>query len=68
MEIVLYTDGLLEAFGEDEEDKLNRLIEQLNCSNEAEMAALVQDEITRQNSGEQKDDICLVSISTKSYK
>ncbi|HTG68593.1 MAG TPA: SpoIIE family protein phosphatase [Candidatus Udaeobacter sp.] len=65
MKIVLYTDGLSESMGDNGEDKLNLLVEQLSGSESAEPAAIVRDFISGQNSDNQKDDICLVMIAAK---
>lgn len=65
MKIVLYTDGLSESMGDNGEDKLELLVEQLSSRESAEPAAIVRDFISGQNSDNQKDDICLVMIAAK---
>lgn len=65
MKIVLYTDGLSESMGDNGEDKLNLLVEQLSGSESVEPTAIVRDFISGQNSNNQKDDICLVMIEAK---
>ncbi|OMF23453.1 response regulator [Paenibacillus sp. FSL H8-0548] len=63
MRIILYTDGLSEALGENEEAKLELLVNQLNELDRTQHANFVHDFISLQNSEQQKDDICLVVIA-----
>ncbi|WP_155971543.1 SpoIIE family protein phosphatase [Paenibacillus sp. Soil522] len=65
MKIILYTDGLSESMGDNGEDKLDLLVEQLSSRESAEPSAIVRDFISGQNSDNQKDDICLVMIAEK---
>lgn len=65
MKIILYTDGLSESLGENEGAKLDTLINQLVGQAPGEHAATVREFVTEQSSEEQKDDICMVMISTK---
>lgn len=65
MQLVLYTDGLSEFMGNNGEEKLEQLVEQLYSRNSAEPGEVVRDFISRQSNDNQKDDICLVIITAK---
>ncbi|WP_054023229.1 SpoIIE family protein phosphatase [Bacillus sp. FJAT-28004] len=65
MKIVLYTDGLSESIGDNEETKLNLLVEQLIKKDASEHAEMVSEFISEHASVSQKDDICLVMIESK---
>lgn len=67
--IVLYTDGLGEMLAvegsEDEDAHLNKLIVDLASGSVSDPSEYVQDVVAQHTSGIQKDDICVVLISTK---
>ncbi|WP_138755340.1 fused response regulator/phosphatase [Paenibacillus sinopodophylli] len=65
MQLFLYTDGLSEALGADEETKLGLLIERLRGEEASEHTAIVSEFIAEYNNESQKDDICVVMIDTK---
>ncbi|WP_169090373.1 SpoIIE family protein phosphatase [Paenibacillus sp. PL91] len=65
MKLVLYTDGLSESLGDNEEAKLDKLVNQLIETEADEHAAIVSDFIAELDNETQKDDICLVMIATK---
>lgn len=65
MKLFLYTDGLSEALGENEDIKLNLLVERLRGEEVCEHTAIVSDFVSEFNNESQKDDICVVMITTK---
>ncbi|OBZ13574.1 MULTISPECIES: SpoIIE family protein phosphatase [Bacillales] len=65
MKLVLYTDGLSESLGDNEEAKLDTLVERLIETETEAHAELVSDFIAGHSNESQKDDICLVMIATK---
>jgi len=65
MKIVLYTDGLSESLGDNEEAKLNLLVDLLIKKDASEHAKTVSEFVSEHASVSQKDDICLVMIETK---
>jgi sigma-B regulation protein RsbU (phosphoserine phosphatase) len=65
VKIMLYTDGLLEAMGDEQETKLNDVIsgwreDRFACPKQA-----LDHAIKEHVNGNQKDDICMVMIATK---
>ncbi|MGO4547898.1 PP2C family protein-serine/threonine phosphatase [Paenibacillus sp. 2TAB23] len=65
MKLFLYTDGLSEALGDNEEVKLHMLVERLRGEEVCEHTAIVSDFLSEFNNESQKDDICVVMITTK---
>ncbi|CAM4411853.1 sigma-B regulation protein RsbU (phosphoserine phosphatase) [Paenibacillus endophyticus] len=65
MKLFLYTDGLSEALGDNEEVKLHLLVERLRGEEVCEHTAIVSDFLSEFNNESQKDDICVVMITTK---
>lgn len=65
MKIFLYTDGLSESIGEDDDTNLDSLIERLSREEPSEHAEIVSGFVSAYDNESQKDDICLVMIETK---
>jgi sigma-B regulation protein RsbU (phosphoserine phosphatase) len=65
MKLVLYTDGLSESLGDNEEAKLDTLVQRLIETETEAHAELVSDFIAGHSNESQKDDICLVMIATR---
>jgi serine phosphatase RsbU (regulator of sigma subunit) len=63
--IVLFTDGLMESNGDAKENGIDELIGRLKEYQELDLPALAAKFIPEEKSNNQKDDICLVMITTK---
>lgn len=65
IEIILYTDGLTDSLHNGAEVPIEQLIQLLNDIHHEEPAAIVQQLVPQCNQTNQKDDICLVKITSK---
>lgn len=65
IKIVLFTDGMMETKDSGVEDSIDMLIDELKECKDMDLPALVDKFIPQVDSGSQKDDICLVMITTK---
>jgi serine phosphatase RsbU (regulator of sigma subunit)/CheY-like chemotaxis protein len=65
IKIILFTDGMMETKDSGMEDSIDMIIDELKECKHMDLPALVDKFIPHENNGSQKDDICLVMITTK---